>query len=155
MAIMSAPGGANYILLDLTLFLQVYLQTPPVTAPAFTIIHRRISRPGDPNSIQLNLVLAPDKNYSCPLEPRRLKSTIKNGAPHLCTSPSNSTQFPRSQIPDTTFKHEILPFWRRNRCCQARPAHQDLHMNVIATGKTRIFDRRQEVISNFLITCYM
>jgi hypothetical protein len=26
-------------------------------------------------------------------------------------------------------------------------------MSVIATGKTRIFDRRQEVISNFLIIC--
>jgi hypothetical protein len=155
MAIMSAPRGTDYILLYISLSLPINFQTPPATAPAFTILHRLISRLGDPyHTIKFSLP-TPCRNYSCSVEPRRLKSTIKISTPHLCTSPSNSTQFPRSQIPDTTFKHEILPFRRRNRCCQVRPVHRDLHMSVIATGITRIFDRRQEVISNLLITYYM
>jgi hypothetical protein len=102
------------------------------------------------NIIQLNLV------YQYPLEPKRLKSTIKTGAPHLCTFIFKFDANPAAKNLRRSFKHQILPFQRRNRCCQIQLVHhdpcQDLHLSVIATGINRLFDRRPEVISNFLIT---
>jgi hypothetical protein len=85
---------------------QLILQTPPAAALAFTIRRRLISWSGAPqHTIKLSLS-NPGKNFSCPLEPRRLTSTIKPCTPHRCTSSSNSTEFPRPQIHDLTFKHE-------------------------------------------------
>jgi hypothetical protein len=58
LAIMAAPRGTNYILLDLYIFLLANLQTPPATAPAFTILHQLILDPVI-HIIQLNLVYRP------------------------------------------------------------------------------------------------
>ena len=46
---MSAPKGANYIFLGISLVLAVNLPPQPATAPVFTIFQRLVSRPGDPH----------------------------------------------------------------------------------------------------------
>ena len=61
MAIMSAPRGANYIFIDMSLVLQVKLYTSSATAPAITIRPYSTGSFLDPaiHIIQLNLVYQP------------------------------------------------------------------------------------------------
>jgi hypothetical protein len=90
-------------------------RSTPATAPVFTILRRLISRPGAPHhAIKLSLPNV-GKSYSCPLEPRRLKITIRSCTPHRCTSSSNSTEFPRPQIYDDiqTLKNHVSSCPRR------------------------------------------
>ena len=87
MAIMSAAKGTDYIFLHVSPSLPVNLQTQPATAPAFTILRRLISRSGSPQHTVLiyqpgvEITAAPGN----PNRGKRLKSTIKECTPRLCT----------------------------------------------------------------------